>query len=171
MSLEIPPKRKIFIDANIFIYYFATPNRFEQSCANLFLTFQDEQFFGYTSISVILETLHRLMVIEASTKITHPTSSTMISRLKNDPALVKHLHNYSKILEIIPLLSIKIISAVMDDLINSIKIKEEYGLLTNDSLIVALMQKQNIKFLATNDLDFEKVKEIKVWKPSLTGLS
>ncbi|MFH1259521.1 MAG: type II toxin-antitoxin system VapC family toxin [Elusimicrobiota bacterium] len=167
MPLELHPKSKIFVDANIFIYYFATPNRFEQSCTNLFLKFQDEQLFGYTSVSVILETLHRLMVIEASTKI---SSHALVSHLKNSPALVKHLHNYSKILEIIPLLNIKIISATMDDLLNSIKIKEEHGLLTNDSLIVALMQKQNIEILATNDLDFDRIKFLHIWKPSTTNL-
>jgi predicted nucleic acid-binding protein len=106
------------------------------------------------------------MAIEASTIIPRFSAHTVVSRLKTRSTLVKSLHKYSKILEVIPTLNIKIISATFDDILNSIKVKEAYGLLTNDSLIVALMQKQNIKLLATNDKDFAKIKFLHIWKPS-----
>lgn len=40
-----------------------------------------------------------------------------------------------------------------------------HGLLTNDSLIVALLQRHGITHLATNDDDFDRVPGITVWKP------
>jgi predicted nucleic acid-binding protein len=41
----------------------------------------------------------------------------------------------------------------------------QHGLLTNDAIIVALMQRHGIIHLATNDDDFDRVPGITVWKP------
>jgi predicted nucleic acid-binding protein len=42
---------------------------------------------------------------------------------------------------------------------------QAHGLLTNDALIVAVMQRHGITHLATNDDDFDRVPGITVWKP------
>jgi len=50
-------------------------------------------------------------------------------------------------------------------LVESAAISQSQGLLTNDALIVALMQRHGISHLATNDDDFDRVPGITVWKP------
>jgi predicted nucleic acid-binding protein len=51
------------------------------------------------------------------------------------------------------------------DLHNSRQFRDEQGLMTNDSIIVAVMKREKIQFLATNDADFERVPGIAVRTP------
>jgi len=39
------------------------------------------------------------------------------------------------------------------------------GLLTNDAIVIALMRRQGLSHLVTNDDDFDAVPGITVWKP------
>jgi predicted nucleic acid-binding protein len=41
----------------------------------------------------------------------------------------------------------------------------QHGLLTNDAIIVASMQRHGLTNLATNDDDFDRVPGLTVWKP------
>ena len=41
----------------------------------------------------------------------------------------------------------------------------DYGLLTGDSIILAVMERYKLIDLATNDPDFERVPGIRVWMP------
>ena len=45
-------------------------------------------------------------------------------------------------------------------------VRAEAGLLTNDSMIVACTREYGLSFLASNDADFERVREITVFKPT-----
>jgi predicted nucleic acid-binding protein len=58
------------------------------------------------------------------------------------------------------------ILAVNFDLLCSVpQLAGSHGLLTNDAIIVALMQRHGLTHLATNDNDFDRVPGITVWKP------
>jgi hypothetical protein len=48
----------------------------------------------------------------------------------------------------------------------SLTLMQESGLLSNDALHVASMEEQSIDTIATYDRDFERVPQIKVWKPA-----
>ncbi len=60
---------------------------------------------------------------------------------------------------------INILSVAYRDLHASRRYRETYGLLTNDSLIVAAMQRERITYLATNDPDLERIPGIAVRLP------
>ena len=49
--------------------------------------------------------------------------------------------------------------------IEALQIMGKYGILVNDALNVAAMKANRIFTAATNDRDFERVKEIKIWAP------
>jgi predicted nucleic acid-binding protein len=49
---------------------------------------------------------------------------------------------------------------------NAQTVRQEAGLLTNDSMIVAGMREYGLSFLASNDADFERVRDITVFKPT-----
>ena len=49
---------------------------------------------------------------------------------------------------------------------NAQTMRQEAGLLTNDSMIVAAMREYGLSFLASNDSDFERVRDITVFKPT-----
>ena len=53
-----------------------------------------------------------------------------------------------------------------EDLERAVLISRQYGLLTNDALIAATMQRLDIQWLATCDDDFDRVPWIKTCKPT-----
>ena len=56
-----------------------------------------------------------------------------------------------------PLLHIHILNLSLEIIQESAEIRNNEGLLTNDSLVVATMKKYNISKLITNDDDFDKI--------------
>jgi predicted nucleic acid-binding protein len=55
---------------------------------------------------------------------------------------------------------------LFETILNSQYVRLQYGLMVNDSLIVASMQEEGIGILAPNDEEFLKVKEITIYKPT-----
>jgi len=45
-------------------------------------------------------------------------------------------------------------------------VRSRYGLLTNDSLILAAMEENGVESLATRDSDFDHIPNIKIYKPT-----
>lgn len=46
-----------------------------------------------------------------------------------------------------------------------VKTAKTYNLMATDAIIVEIMKRNDVKDIATNDADFERVEGIKVWKP------
>jgi len=63
--LELPAGQTVFIDANIFIYHFTG---LSQECSSFLERCERGELWGVTAVHIILEVLHRLMMIEAVTK-------------------------------------------------------------------------------------------------------
>ncbi|HEU4637914.1 MAG TPA: PIN domain-containing protein [Candidatus Binatia bacterium] len=45
-------------------------------------------------------------------------------------------------------------------------VRSRYGLLTNDSLILAAMEENGVDSLATRDSDFDHISNLKIYKPT-----
>ena len=60
----------------------------------------------------------------------------------------------------------KIISFDIETIEKSQVMKRRYGFLSNDALTLQIMEDLNIKNLASNDIDFERVDFIKLYRPS-----
>jgi predicted nucleic acid-binding protein len=52
---------------------------------------------------------------------------------------------------------------------NSKQFRDEYGMLTNDSVIPVVMRRHKLLYLVTNNDDFKRAPEIKVWLPRWPG--
>ena len=151
----------MFIDANIFIYHFTG---FSSSCHGFLKRCSSGALRGITSLSVLLEVAHRLMIIEAQQKrlIRGPNPA---QKLAHSPSIIKRLHLYADWTLAIPRMGIEVEEVPFQDLVSSISVRQRSGLLTLDALIVAMMIRLKISNLATADLGFENVKEIKLFKP------
>ena len=62
---ELLTGQTIFIDANIFIYHFTG---LSQECSSFLERCERGDLWGITGVHILLEVLHRLMMIEAVTK-------------------------------------------------------------------------------------------------------
>lgn len=162
MLSKVPTGSRIFIDSNIFIYHFLG---LEDSCTQLLARIEEEEVKGFTSVIVLAEVWHRLMVAECIEMYkVSPRKAT--SYLKSNPEKVKKLTRCQEAISSIPKMKISIWSLTRKAFSLAQTISQEYGLLTNDSLNLALMRQHRIKNIATNDTDFQRVKNINFWKPS-----
>jgi len=57
---------KIFIDANIFVYHFCKGSKFNLSCTEFLSRVEIGEVQGFTSIMIVQEATHRLMMLETS---------------------------------------------------------------------------------------------------------
>ena len=159
---------RIFIDANVFVYHFSGPTPLADSSSALLQRIQDGDIVGVTSAVVMVELLHRLMILEAASALQlqprdatrylreHPEGAKSLGRHRRAPAAVHAMG-----VEVAP-----VDSATIED---SHAVKEQHGFLTNDALVLATMQRLGITALASNDSDFGRVQAITVYRPTEAG--
>ena len=88
-----------------------------------------------------------------------------VSYLKAHPQVVRELQQYKTIPREFTLARIHILAVTYREIHNSKQFRDEYCMLTNDSVILAVMRRHKLMHLVTNDDDFKRVSEIKVWLP------
>jgi predicted nucleic acid-binding protein len=164
MPLDIPDGTHCFVDANIFHY--ALVPTFDTSPACLALV--DRVMEGLVSTSVSLQVLgdalHKAMTSEAA-QLTGRERAGMVGYLKKHPEVIGRLTEWPQAVERLKAVPKQILPADAELLYEATRVAQTHGLLTNDAIIVALMQRHGITHLATNDDDFDRVPGITVWKP------
>ncbi|MCD6494886.1 type II toxin-antitoxin system VapC family toxin [Candidatus Bipolaricaulota bacterium] len=159
--LELPAGQTVFIDANIFIYHFTG---LSQECSSFLERCERGELWGVTAVHIILEVLHRLMMIEAVTKKL-VTPGNVAKKLRKKPNVVKQLADYQTQTEAIPEMGIEVVHLTSDSLKVSHPYRQQDGLLVNDSLTAAVMEAEGIVDIATADYDFTPVEGLRVYSP------
>ncbi len=113
------------------------------------------------------ETTHRMMIIEAVTNV-DIKKKDIVKHLKVHPNIVKNLVKHQSIPKKIASFHLEIVSPDIDTIVNSQEMKTRYGLLSNDSLSLQIMEDLKVNNLASNDSDFEKVNFIDLYRPSVS---
>lgn len=158
---QIKSRTKIFIDANIFIYHFTGVS---DQCSAFLKRCETKELKPYTSVNVILEVLHRLMMIEVVRKnLLQPPN--IVKKLQKNPGIIKTLNEYYENTKKIVDMGIQVFPLKQPSITNSQSIRQLHGLLVNDSLILSTMKDEKISTLATNDSGFNTIENIKVFKP------
>ncbi len=164
---EIKAGSEIFVDSNIFIYHFTGVS---DECSDFLGRCERGKLIAMTSVNVILEVLHRLMMVEAVRKnLVKPPN--VMKKLSKAPQKLKRLNEYSENTEKIPDMGVAIKPLIFETIIKSHVVRLTSGLMVNDSVIIASMKQEGVKLLATNDKAFEKVDEIDVCAPEDIKLS
>jgi predicted nucleic acid-binding protein len=160
---EVASGTKVYVDANIFIYHFGATSQ-DSSCTDFLAKIQKGEINGVCSILTIIEVSHRLMILEAVEKYKFKPREA-VKKLKERPDLVEALYKHSECIERIYQMGLDILPVHADDTLESAFIRKEFGLLTNDSVSLVIMNNHGISDIATNDSDFERIDNLKVWKP------
>ena len=159
---QIPADESSFIDSNIFIYHFTGVS---DQCTKFLMRCEQGELNGVTSVTVLLEVLHRLMMIEVVKK-NILNSPNLVRKLQEKPEIAKQLDDYfvntQKILE----MGVDIKSLTYEIIMNSHQYRKKYGLLVNDSIIMATIMTNNIKNLASNDQGFLRIDDINIYRPT-----
>lgn len=168
--VDLPGETRIFIDANVFVYHFSSSTELG-AAASAFLERVERGFVhGVTSTFVVVEALHRLMILEAVAAFdVRPRDA--LRYLKDHPERAGSLTRHHVVPSALLRMGIEINVVEMADVEQSHVLKLRHGLLTNDALLVATMERLEITALASNDSDFERIETLTLYRPGTPGRS
>ena len=163
MPLALPTGTRCLIDANIFYYHFVetTPS---DPCSDLLQRVLDGEIVGVTSTHLLSEAIHKIMLAEAAQRLAVPRAG-LVSWLQRQPQRIMDLSAFRQNSIAFAQMNLKILTVGLDALEEAAALCQSVGLLMNDATTVALMRKEAIVDLATNDDDFDGVPGLRIWKP------
>jgi predicted nucleic acid-binding protein len=145
----------VFVDANTLTYHFQPHPVWGPPCTDLLLRIENRELVGYTSTPVLGELAHRLMTIEASALFNWPFAG-IGNRLRTHPTEVQRLTAFRRAVDRILQGNLRVLTVPPPLLATAAALSQQVGLLTNDALIVAVMQANSLTNLASNDSDFDR---------------
>ena len=158
---DLPEGARIFVDANILIYHFSG---ISLECRAFLQRCESRQVEAFTGVHIVLEVMHRLMMLEALQKGLI-TGGQPARKLKEQPEIIKVLREYNQSVQQIPRLNIRLRTITSGVVRASEAIRVQNGLMTNDSITVALMRKLSLTAIATADADFDAISVLSVYQP------
>jgi len=134
----------VFLDANVFIYAFSGHSN---ECRDLLRRCSTEEVYGITTLDVISEVTHRLMLTEAVAKniIAKNSASALRGKWRDAATLTEYWALTARIFG----LNLLLVGSDEPRLHRAQTVRSSYGLLTNDSLILATMNEYGIDCLAS----------------------
>ena len=151
----------VVLDTNILVY---ANQRKSAECAQLLGRCARAEVKGIVPMPMVAELMHTLMLIEARENgwIDRPNPARVLSEKRE---LVQRLTNYEKQMHQFLGIGLRLESVVTMDLVEAMGIRREFGLLTNDSLLVAVARRLNCDSIATADGAFQHLKGFTVYAP------
>ena len=164
MPLSIPSDTVCYIDANILYYAFVETPPFSAVCRELLARVQSGDLEGVTDVRALADALHKTMLAEVSARH-HLPRGKLVGWLKRHREALTQLPQSEAVAHRLRRLRLRVLAVPGDILPEAMVIAQQSRLLTNDAIMVAMMRRNQITRLATNDDDFDGLGEIQVWKP------
>lgn len=161
---NLPPHSNVFVDANIFAIAYSHQGNLGTPARDFLERTKRKEIQGFTSTFVVAEVVHRVMVAEAQEQLNLP-SRVIVEHLQQHPELVRSLTQHLGVASDIRKVNINILPLTVKDLHASKIVRTNHGLLTNDSLIVAVMRGHKLRHLVSHDAAFDQVAGLTVWGP------
>jgi predicted nucleic acid-binding protein len=161
---DIPSGLSLFIDANILVYHFAAEPLLGPHCRQLLDRVNRRDVQGFTSTDVLSDVAHRLMTLEAMQRFGWPLAG-IAARLRNHPDHIQQLTDFRTAIEEILKSEIQIISIRPRLLAVAAALSQQFGLLSGDALIVAVMREHGLTNLASHDADFDRAAGLTRYSP------
>jgi predicted nucleic acid-binding protein/predicted DNA-binding antitoxin AbrB/MazE fold protein len=155
----------VFVDANTLSYYFEPHPIWGPLCADLLQRIENGELHGFTSTHALSEVSHRLMTIQASALFGWPFTG-IGNRLRSNPTEVQKLTAFRQVIDRILQSSLQVLTIAPLMLASAASLSQQLGMLTNDGLILAVMQANGLSKIASNDADFDRVPGITRYGPA-----
>jgi predicted nucleic acid-binding protein len=161
---DLPAGVVVFLDANCLVYAASSDPQYGAACQRLLKRIENRDFEGHTSSHVLADLAHRMMTIEAALRFGRPMTG-IANWLGRHPTEVQQLAQYQQSLDDLQAIPITILPVTGPQVSRAADFSRQYGLLTNDALIVAVMQAHGLIHLASLDTDFDRVPGITRYAP------
>jgi len=99
---------------------------------------------------------HRIMTVEAIGACAWPVAG-IARRLRQHPTLVQQLAGFHQAVERVLQSRIQVLTIPVPLVAAGTMLSRQMGLLSNDALIVAVMQANGLSKLASSDQDFDRI--------------
>jgi predicted nucleic acid-binding protein len=162
---NIPAGETIFVDANVLIYHFTSDLKYGAACTQLIKQVELQQLRGLTSAHVLADVAHRLMTLEAMQRLGWPQTGLAV-RLRRHHAEIPKLTVFRQAIADLPHLRIQVLPLTQVMVESATLLSQRYELLTDDAVIVAMMQQHGITSLASEDADFDRVPGLTRYAPA-----
>ena len=129
----------VFVDANTLTYHFEPHAIWGPPCIDLLQRIENKELSGFTTSHALSEVSHRLMTIQASALFTWPFAGIR-NRLRTNSAKVRKLTAFRQAIDSILQSNLQVLTIAPAMLATAAALAQHIGLLTNDALIVTVMQ-------------------------------
>jgi len=150
----------VLIDTNVLLY---ARNRRSPQCRELLLRCEQGAVNGVITLPTLAEFSHRCMVQEAQGY--RLVGSNPARTLSERPELVRQLNAYAESVRDLLDSSLIVAESHPPDILVALELQKQHGLLTNDSLNLAIARRHGIKDIATADKSFDNVTGLIIYKP------
>jgi hypothetical protein len=161
---ELPDGTEIYIDVNIFIYNITNHPLFGGRSKKFLKRTELGKIKASTSIVCLNELLHKLVLGEIAQKY-EVSISKIPNLIKKQPDILDTLQSYDIVSKTQTMSNLFLIDLTPQIFSTARELMKRHYLLSNDAIHAATCKIHNIKNIATNDPDFERVPFLKVWKP------
>ena len=145
----------VFVDANTLVYRSSLHPQFGPPCVALLDRIEGGELAGYTSSLAISEMAHRLMTLEAITLFRWPAAN-IGNRLRGNPSEVAKLTAFRQAIDRLLQSKLQVADHHSALLATDAATCQQVGLLTNDGLVVVVMQANGLTNIASADADFDR---------------
>jgi predicted nucleic acid-binding protein len=156
---SIPSGQEILIDANVLVYGLSN---FSRECAGLLERCALRDVNGFTTVEALAEACHKLMLTDAHRR--GLINKANASALQGKVSVVQQLSDYWRRLTSLINVAVLPLDEFRFQRAHSLRLR--FGLLTNDSILLAAADVFGLSALATNDTDFDLVPWLTVYKPT-----
>jgi predicted nucleic acid-binding protein len=161
----LPPGAAIFLDANVAVYHFTADPLYGAACTGLLKRIETQDIQGYTSAHVLADVSHRLMTIEAMTRLGWP-ASRLAARLQKQHTEIPKLSLYHQALVKLDQMGLQVLPLSAPLVLAASNYSQQFELLTGDALIVSVMRHHGLTNIASGDADFDRVPGLTRYAPA-----
>ncbi len=150
----------VLIDTNVLLY---ARNRRSPQCRQLLARCEQGAVNGVITLPTLAEFTHRCMIQEAQGH--RLVGSNPARTLSERPELVRQLTACAESVRDLLDSSLVVAESHAQDILIALELQKQHGLLTNDSLNLAIARRHGIKDIATADKSFDNVTAVIIYKP------
>ncbi|HZF38139.1 MAG TPA: type II toxin-antitoxin system VapC family toxin [Blastocatellia bacterium] len=165
MLKDIPDGVVCFIDATIFYYHLVNTPPLSDDCSDFLARVGAGSINGVTSTVALAEATHKVMLVEIIRRHS-VTAQGLTTRIKKHPELLDGLMEHKQVAALSQALKLTIEPITIDLLKRGSDLSPQRRLLTNDALMLAVIEKLGVSYLATNDDDFDSIAGLSVFNPA-----
>jgi predicted nucleic acid-binding protein len=162
---SIASGESVFVDANPFIYHFASNVVYGPACTQLLERIARQDVVGFTSAHVLTNVAHRLMTIEAMARNGWPEAG-IASRLKKHRAEIANLSRHRLAIDEIAAFGVQVIPITQAMVVAATVLSQQHQLLSGDALVIVAMQSHGLAIIASEDDDFDGIPGITRYEPA-----